>query len=85
VTTASRVVQNLIGQATLPAQIRGRILDAAEGNPLFVEEMLKMLIDDGLLERNNGEWVATADLSRMSTAEDDPGSNHGPSGSPPAA
>jgi class 3 adenylate cyclase/tetratricopeptide (TPR) repeat protein len=61
------LVQNLIGQATLPAQIRGRILDAAEGNPLFVEEMLKMLIDDGFLERSNGEWVATADLSRMST------------------
>jgi len=61
------LVQNLIGQATLRAQIRSRILDAAEGNPLFVEEMLKMLIDDGFLERNNGEWVATADLSRMST------------------
>ena len=61
------LVQNLIGQATLPAQIRSRILDVAEGNPLFVEEMLRMLIDDGLLERNNGEWVATVDLSRMST------------------
>ena len=61
------LVQNLIGQTTLPAQIRGRILDAAEGNPLFVEEMLKMLIDDGFLERNNGEWVAVADLSHMST------------------
>jgi tetratricopeptide (TPR) repeat protein len=39
----------------------------AEGNPLFVEEMLKMLIDDGLLERSNGEWVATVDLSSVST------------------
>ncbi len=61
------LVQNLIGQATLPAQIRGRILDVAEGNPLFVEELLKMLIADGFLARNNGEWVATVDLSRMST------------------
>ncbi len=41
-----------------------RILEAAEGNPLFVEEMLEMLIDDGLLERRNGSWVATADLDR---------------------
>ena len=61
------LVQNLIGQATLPEQIRGRILEAAEGNPLFVEEMLKMLIDDGFLERRNGEWVAVADISHMST------------------
>jgi class 3 adenylate cyclase/tetratricopeptide (TPR) repeat protein len=61
------LVQNLIGQTALPAHIRRRILDVAEGNPLFVEEMLRMLIDDGFLERNNGEWVATADLSRMAT------------------
>jgi len=61
------LVQNLIGQAALPVQIRARILDAAEGNPLFVEEMLKMLIDDGFLERSNGEWVTTADVSSMST------------------
>ena len=32
----------------LPAGVRDRIVEAAEGNPLFVEEMLRMLIDDGL-------------------------------------
>lgn len=63
----AQLVQNLIGQTTLSEQIRGRILDAAEGNPLFVEEMLQMLIDDGLLQRTNGKWVATVDLSRVST------------------
>jgi class 3 adenylate cyclase/tetratricopeptide (TPR) repeat protein len=61
------LVQNLIGHTTLPADIRGRILEAAEGNPLFVEEMLQMLIDDGFLQRNNGEWVATAELEHVST------------------
>jgi class 3 adenylate cyclase/tetratricopeptide (TPR) repeat protein len=61
------LVQNLVGQTTLPAQIRGQILEAAEGNPLFVEEMLQMLIDDGVLQRNNGEWVVAVDLSRVST------------------
>ena len=39
--------------------------DAAEGNPLFVEEMLAMLIDDGLLERSNGDWVPTGDLGAV--------------------
>jgi class 3 adenylate cyclase/tetratricopeptide (TPR) repeat protein len=63
----AQLVQNLVGQTTLPAQIRGQILEAAEGNPLFVEEMLQMLIDDGVLQRNNGEWVAAVDLSRVST------------------
>ena len=38
-------------------------MGAAEGNPLFVEEMLGMLIDDGLLTRKNGDWIAAGDLS----------------------
>ena len=42
------------------------MVDAAEGNPLFVEELLEMLIDDALLERSNGSWVAVGDLSAIS-------------------
>jgi predicted ATPase len=30
----------------------------AEGNPLFVEEMLSMLIEKGLLVRAGGRWAA---------------------------
>ena len=40
-----------------------RILEAAEGNPLFVEEMLGMLIDDGLLRFEDGGWRAVDDLA----------------------
>ena len=57
------LIQNLLGDAELAEKARERILRAAEGNPLFVEETLEMLIDDGLLERRNGSWVATADLA----------------------
>ena len=42
-----------------------RIQEAAEGNPLFVEEMFSMLIDDGLLQRDNGRWIATGDLAEV--------------------
>ena len=64
--TSDDLIQNLIGSARLPAEIRDRIVEAAEGNPLFVEEMLRTLIDDGVLRRDDGAWVATADLSRLS-------------------
>jgi class 3 adenylate cyclase/tetratricopeptide (TPR) repeat protein len=60
-----RLIENLVGSAKLPPDARERITSAAEGNPLFVEEMLGMLIDDGLLRRDDGRWVATGDLSEI--------------------
>jgi class 3 adenylate cyclase/tetratricopeptide (TPR) repeat protein len=43
----STLIDNLLGGAELNDTTRKRILDASEGNPLFVEEMLLMLRDDG--------------------------------------
>jgi len=62
---SERLVENLLGSAELGAGIPTRIAEAAEGNPLFVEEMLSMLIDDGLLVRSDGRWVAACDLSAV--------------------
>jgi hypothetical protein len=58
----SRLVDNLLVRADIPSTARARILDAAEGNPLFVEEILGMLIDDGLLRLDDGRWRAVEDL-----------------------
>jgi len=64
-TECERLIGNLLGRAGLTDDVRVRITDAAEGNPLFVEEMLRMLIDEGHLERDNGLWAARGDLSRL--------------------
>jgi class 3 adenylate cyclase len=61
----SRLVDNLLGQADIPSTARTRILDAAEGNPLFVEEILGMLIDDRLLRFQDGRWRAVEDLAHV--------------------
>src|SRR5207249_1820495 len=45
------LVANLVGETGVADEVRSRIVDAAEGNPLFVEEMLSMLIDEGILRR----------------------------------
>jgi class 3 adenylate cyclase/tetratricopeptide (TPR) repeat protein len=42
----------------LPAQVRQLVIDPAEGNPFFVEELLGNYIDRGLLVRVDGRWVA---------------------------
>jgi class 3 adenylate cyclase/tetratricopeptide (TPR) repeat protein len=60
-----QLLANLLGQAAVAEGVRSGILEAAEGNPLFVEQMVSMLIDDGLLVRDEGKWVAKADLSEV--------------------
>ncbi len=59
------VVGHLLGDSVLPADAQARIVAAAEGNPLFVEQLLSMLIDDGLLRKEEGRWVPTGDLSQL--------------------
>jgi class 3 adenylate cyclase/tetratricopeptide (TPR) repeat protein len=62
---AERLIENLLGPAPLEREVRAGIRRTAEGNPLFVEEILRMLVDDGLLRRGNGQWIASADLSEI--------------------
>ena len=62
---AGRVVEHLLGQAGLAQDARARIVGASEGNPLFVEQLLSMLIDSGRLHLDGGGWVATTDLSDL--------------------
>jgi class 3 adenylate cyclase len=60
------VVRNLLGEASLPGPLERRILGLAEGNPLFVEQMLSMLIDDGLLREQAGRWVLSGAAEAVS-------------------
>ena len=62
---ADALIENLLGHPALTPEIRERIRAAANGNPLFVEEMLSMLVDDAILVQKDGEWVATTDLSNV--------------------
>jgi class 3 adenylate cyclase/tetratricopeptide (TPR) repeat protein len=54
---AAKVAVNLLGATGIPADVVSRIVEAAEGNPLYVEQMLSMLIDSGALRQEDGRWV----------------------------
>ena len=49
---ATQVVSNLLGAAGLPQSLVKRIVNAAEGNPLYVEQMLSMLVDTGAVSED---------------------------------
>ena len=62
---AEALIGNLLGATELPTGIAERIVQTAEGNPLFVEEMMAMLVDDGLIVREGDRWIANGDLSSV--------------------
>ena len=62
----SALVDNLLGAGELPSPIRDRIVEQAEGFPLYAEEIVSVLLDEGRLVLEGGRWGVTADLSRLS-------------------
>jgi predicted ATPase len=59
---SSELIANLLSRAAVPRALETRIADATEGNPLFAEELLAELIDDGLLRPAENRWVAAEQL-----------------------
>ncbi len=64
--SAFELIDALVPGGALPAAVRARIADAAEGNPLYVEEFIGTLIDDGALVADDDGWTASRDLGSIS-------------------
>ena len=62
---SSTLIRNLVGESVLRGALGRRIVETAEGNPLFVEEMIGMLVDAGVLTRDGEGWQLNGDLDRV--------------------
>lgn len=63
--------RNLIGQIlqkvdTVPEVLSDLVVKISEGNPYYVEEIIKMLIEDGVIVRGKDKWIVRSEnLSTM--------------------
>ena len=56
--------------ADLPKALRERILERAEGNPFFIEEIVRALIHEGVVERAaDGTWKVERDTAEVRLPE----------------
>jgi class 3 adenylate cyclase/tetratricopeptide (TPR) repeat protein len=62
---SQELVASLLGRTELPEELQVQISRAAEGNPLFLEELLGKLIDDGFLVTAGDGWSALGDLRQL--------------------
>ncbi len=63
------LVANLLEIESLPDAVRDTILSRAEGNPFFVEETVRMLIERGAIVAEGDRWVATDDIGTVAIPE----------------
>ena len=59
------LLESLLPSHDLPAVMQDQILETAEGNPLFVEEIVTRLIEAGSVERHDGRWSSSGDAERV--------------------
>ena len=63
------LVANLLHVEDLPEKVRTLILDKAEGNPFFVEEVIRSLLDAGLVVDDGGHWRATQEIVNIAVPD----------------
>jgi class 3 adenylate cyclase/predicted ATPase len=62
-----QLLENLLGVGALPDPIREMIIAKAEGNPFYLEEVIRSLIDNGTVTRSadNKGWIAAPGLDKI--------------------
>lgn len=60
--TTRELAARLLDADDLPSDVLERIPGSTEGNPLFVREVVRMLVDDGVLVSRDGRWELAIDL-----------------------
>jgi tetratricopeptide (TPR) repeat protein len=66
---AGALLGNLLPIEDLPESIKARIIDRSDGNPFYLEEVLRSLIDGGQVVREDGRWRATRAIADASIPE----------------
>jgi class 3 adenylate cyclase/tetratricopeptide (TPR) repeat protein len=56
------LLASVLAGASVDPRVAKRVIRTAGGNPLFLQELVAMLIDEGHLRSENGRWVAAAGL-----------------------
>ncbi len=70
---SDQLVDHLLEVADLPDDVRRLMMDRSEGNPFYLEEIIRNLIDQGVLIHEEATWRATKEIAQVSI----PDSLHG--------
>lgn len=63
-----RLVEDILSRVeALPESLREMVVNGSEGNPFYVEELIRMLMEDGVIDRSGEKWQV--DAGRLADAK----------------
>jgi predicted ATPase len=62
---STALTQDILGTATLPPELEELIVTKSDGNPLFVEELTRSLVESGVLRLATVEYVLTTSAQAL--------------------
>jgi len=59
------MVSGVTGDKSLPAEVVQHLVEKTDGVPLYVEEMIKAILESGILQDTDGQYVMTGPLTSL--------------------
>jgi class 3 adenylate cyclase/tetratricopeptide (TPR) repeat protein len=63
--TTEALAAGILGADRLPTGLAARLPESTQGNPLFVRELVRMLVDDGTITDSSHGWVLSIDVDAV--------------------
>ncbi|MCD4730323.1 MAG: hypothetical protein K8R74_06975, partial [Bacteroidales bacterium] len=68
-TESRKLIGNLLHNSSLPSEVCEMIIRKTEGNPFFIEEVIRSFIDDGIIEIKGNEFFITEKIHQANIPE----------------
>jgi tetratricopeptide (TPR) repeat protein len=59
------VLKSMLGVDTIPEEFGRRVMEETAGNPFFVESVMRVLVENGTVYLENGEWAASTEVGEI--------------------
>ena len=66
---SEELLKNLLHEVQLPGDITDLIVQKADGNPFFIEEIIRNFIDDGIVEKKGDKFQITDKINKVNIPE----------------
>ncbi len=61
----TEMIESLVGRKGLPTEFTKLLYEETEGNPFFVEELVKSLVNEGLIDIDSYRWEPTIETTHI--------------------